>query len=130
MGPRNRFQGMNSASLCSLVGRYDNPLPPRFLAPIASLKIPALVYILYSLPLICPHCANVPLSGIIFNKLPPNRRNFVILPLIVAHFAILFLIGTRLCNLAPDWHTCSNLAPDWRSFVILLLIGALLSSYS
>ncbi len=41
MGPRNRFQGMNSASLCSLAGRYDNPLPPRFLAPIASLKIPA-----------------------------------------------------------------------------------------
>jgi hypothetical protein len=32
---------MNSASLCSLAGRYDNPLPPRFLAPIAALKIPA-----------------------------------------------------------------------------------------
>jgi hypothetical protein len=32
---------MNSASLCSLAGRYDNPLPLRFLAPIASLKIPA-----------------------------------------------------------------------------------------
>ncbi len=40
-GPRNRFQGMNSASLCSLAGRYDNPLPPRILAPIDSLKIPA-----------------------------------------------------------------------------------------
>ncbi len=32
---------MNSASLCSLAGRYDNPIPPRFLAPIDSLKIPA-----------------------------------------------------------------------------------------
>jgi hypothetical protein len=32
---------MNSASLCSLAGRYDNPTPPRFLTPIASLKIPA-----------------------------------------------------------------------------------------
>jgi hypothetical protein len=41
MGPRNRFQGMNSANLCSLAGRYDNPLPPWFLAPIDSLKIPA-----------------------------------------------------------------------------------------
>jgi hypothetical protein len=41
MEPRNRFQGMNSASLCSLAGRYDNPFPPRFLAPIDSLKIPA-----------------------------------------------------------------------------------------
>ncbi len=43
MEPRNRFQGMNSASLCSLAGRYDNPIPPRFLVPIDSLKIPALM---------------------------------------------------------------------------------------
>jgi hypothetical protein len=43
MEARNRFQGMNSASLCSLGGRYDNPNPPRFLAPIDSLKIPALI---------------------------------------------------------------------------------------
>jgi hypothetical protein len=42
MGPRNRFQGMNSASLCSLAGRYDNPIPTRFLAPIECLEIPAL----------------------------------------------------------------------------------------
>ncbi len=33
---------MNSASLCSLAGRYDNPIPIRFLAPIDCLKIPAL----------------------------------------------------------------------------------------
>ncbi len=42
MGPRNWFQGMNSANLCSLAGRYDNPIPHRFLAPIDFLKIPAL----------------------------------------------------------------------------------------
>jgi hypothetical protein len=41
MEPRNRFQGINSASLCSLAGRYDNPIPTRFLAPIECLKIPA-----------------------------------------------------------------------------------------
>ncbi len=41
MGPRNRFQGMNSASLCSLAGRYNNPIPTRCLAPIDFLKIPA-----------------------------------------------------------------------------------------
>jgi hypothetical protein len=41
MGPRNRFQGMNSASLCSLAGRYDNPIPTRFLVPIDCLKIRA-----------------------------------------------------------------------------------------
>ncbi len=42
MEPRNRFQRMNSASLCSLAGRYDNPIPTRFLAPIDCLKISAL----------------------------------------------------------------------------------------
>jgi hypothetical protein len=31
---------MNSASLRSLAGRYDNPILPRFLAPIDFLKIP------------------------------------------------------------------------------------------
>ncbi len=30
----NRFQGINSGSLCSQVGRYDNPIPTRFLDPI------------------------------------------------------------------------------------------------
>jgi hypothetical protein len=30
------------ASLCSLAGRYENPIPPRCLAPIDFLKIPAL----------------------------------------------------------------------------------------
>ncbi len=42
-GAPNWYQGMNSASLCSLAGRYDNPIPPRFLAPIDFLKISALV---------------------------------------------------------------------------------------
>jgi hypothetical protein len=32
---------MNSASICSLAGRYDNPIPTLFLAPIDCLKIPA-----------------------------------------------------------------------------------------
>jgi hypothetical protein len=35
---------MNSASLCSLAGRYENPFPPRCLAPIDFLKIPAQQY--------------------------------------------------------------------------------------
>ncbi len=34
---------MNSASLCSLAGRYENPIPPQCLAPIDFLKIPALI---------------------------------------------------------------------------------------
>jgi hypothetical protein len=32
---------MNSASLCSLTGQYENPIPPQYLAPIDFLKIPA-----------------------------------------------------------------------------------------
>ncbi len=32
--PRSRFQEINFVSLCSLAGRYDNPIPTRFLAPI------------------------------------------------------------------------------------------------
>jgi hypothetical protein len=28
--PRNRFQEIDSASLSSLAGRYDNPIPTRF----------------------------------------------------------------------------------------------------
>ncbi len=39
--PKNRFQGTNSARLCSLGGRYYNPIPTRFLAPIDCLQIPA-----------------------------------------------------------------------------------------
>ncbi len=37
--PRNRFQGINSASQCILAGRYDNHIPTRFLAPIVFLKL-------------------------------------------------------------------------------------------
>ncbi len=40
---------MISASLCSLVGHYDNPIPTQFLAPRDCLKIPALngIYFMY-----------------------------------------------------------------------------------
>jgi hypothetical protein len=41
--PRNRFQGINSACLWSLPGRYYNPFPTRFLVPIECLKIQALL---------------------------------------------------------------------------------------
>jgi hypothetical protein len=40
--PKNRFHGINSASLCSLAGQYDNPIPNRFLAPTDYSKIPEL----------------------------------------------------------------------------------------
>ncbi len=49
MGARNRAGtelSSRPARLCSLAGRYDNPIPTRFLAPIDCYKIPAR----YSLP--------------------------------------------------------------------------------
>jgi hypothetical protein len=65
MEPRNRCQGINSASLCSLAGRYDNPIPSQCLAPIEFLKIPAQSIELFTeeqafpplhdLPDFCPH---------------------------------------------------------------------------
>jgi hypothetical protein len=43
-----RSPGINSASLCSLAGRYDNPIPTRILlAPIDCSKIPAQGTFLY-----------------------------------------------------------------------------------
>jgi hypothetical protein len=39
--PKNRCQWIDSASLCSLAGRYGNPTPTRFLAPVDLLRIPA-----------------------------------------------------------------------------------------
>ncbi len=39
--PRNRFQEIDFASLCSLAVRYDNPIPTWFLAPLDCSKIPA-----------------------------------------------------------------------------------------
>jgi hypothetical protein len=40
-GAQKSIPRINSASLCSLAGQYDNPIPTRFLAPIDCLKIPA-----------------------------------------------------------------------------------------
>ncbi len=34
MEPRNRLQGIDSVSLCSLAGQYENSIPTWFLAPI------------------------------------------------------------------------------------------------
>jgi hypothetical protein len=54
MGPLNWFQEMDFASLGSLAGRYDNPIPPRFLAPIDFLKIPAQFYYCITGPMLSP----------------------------------------------------------------------------
>ncbi len=39
--PWIKLKGIDFASLCSLAGRYDNPIPTQFLAPIDCYKIPA-----------------------------------------------------------------------------------------
>ncbi len=50
MGARNGVGtelSYRPASLCSLAGRYDNPIPSRFLALIDCSKIPALAALIY-----------------------------------------------------------------------------------
>jgi hypothetical protein len=76
MEPRNRFQGMNSVSLCSLAGRYDNPIPTQFLVPIDCLKIPALFQLrVMSLGLLYNHCYN---SNIILTVCRRNSQNVLL----------------------------------------------------
>jgi hypothetical protein len=43
-GAQKLIQGIDSASLCSLAGRYENPIPTWFLAPLDCSKIPAQPY--------------------------------------------------------------------------------------
>jgi hypothetical protein len=72
MKPRNRFQGMNSASLCILAGRYDNPIPPRVPSPhryfnnsSSSMyldrkeKVKTTIYIVFSIRVIVGHTARL-----------------------------------------------------------------------
>jgi hypothetical protein len=47
--PKNRFQGINTASPCSLAGRYDDPTPTRFLHRLDCLKIRAQDKLIYFL---------------------------------------------------------------------------------
>ncbi len=65
--PKNQFQGTSSTRLCSLTGRYDNPVPPRFLAPIDCLKIPAQVDVVKQ------HKENIKLSKIVILNCRSHR---------------------------------------------------------
>jgi hypothetical protein len=103
MEPRNRFQGMNSASLCSLAGRYDNPIPPRFLAPIDSLKIPAL-----SLQLVFCQCGLVLLASL---------RDWSELSCACSLMRIT-LTGHRT---SPWWYPQCSLLPQARKFLLVYL---------
>jgi hypothetical protein len=47
--PRNRFHGIDFTSLRSLAGRYDNPIPTRFLAPMIVLKFQQLEYFFHGI---------------------------------------------------------------------------------
>ncbi len=113
MGPRNLFQGMNSASLCSLAGRYDNPIPNRFLAPIDCLKIPALIRqtffsVLYGIE---PHSLHFPrlysterlLQRLIWTRYTVDTRvgshkRSVLSFLVYGSFSSLFMKLREKCN--------------------------------
>ncbi len=64
---KNRFQGIKSVSICSLAGRYNNPIPTRFLAPIDCLKIPTQILYL-------DHQLNI--AQFTFTSLSPNAFSY------------------------------------------------------
>jgi hypothetical protein len=90
MEPRNRFQGIDSASLYSLAGRYDNPIPTRFLAPRRLYKNSNSDHMheelmhtncspfRWLLSHWCGHCANLYVDPVFAKKKSPKRSFSVI----------------------------------------------------
>ncbi len=74
MEPRNRFQGMNSASQCSLAGRYDTPIPTRRLAPIDFFKNSSSEYTEIRDMLLVPSTQNVKLYVLLSSPFPQVCR--------------------------------------------------------
>ncbi len=92
--PKNQFQGTNSAMLCSLAGRYNNPIPTRFLAPIDCLKIPAQV------------------SSVEQSKLPPTT----VWPFLLTYSTAesVQTISDRLIFDWPFWSYAAELPTCWQ----------------
>ncbi len=78
MEPRNQVQGMNFASLCSLAGRFDNPIPTRFLAPHRLFKNSSSGYWLasYSLTDSFVYCFCITEKTFLRRKSIRTKRNF------------------------------------------------------
>ncbi len=102
MEPRNRFQGIYSASLWRPGGRYDNPIPTRFPAPIDGLKIPALVS-LFALV----HCPCLSMSTVSSRKntycgksrIYPRHISFTGTSLFLSACKLVFYWNRRLAKL-------------------------------
>ncbi len=107
---------MNSASLCSLAGRYENPIPPRCLAPIDFLKIPALVYLPFFLSAEC---------------LPYMHCISVCLPVTLNAFCLLLYLSLSVCLSAclPRYIPVSWLTSLSACFYIYLLLSTCLPLY-
>ncbi len=113
MEPRNRFQGMNSASLYSLAGWYDNPIPTRFLAPIDCLKKFQLwlPFTCLTLPVVLKQ--NV-LANYIFEFHPFSQSEYVY---------ILFWIysdSITLCHTVNTTYQCSEILWNKRIFLFIV----------
>jgi hypothetical protein len=104
----NRVQGMNSASLCSLTGRYDNPIPTRFLAPIDCLKIPAL----YDNPI--PVRFLAPIDCLIIPALASGRPPLFSLILLYGMYRNTWSL-TAICHKEASSHTLVFITGDTRN---------------
>jgi hypothetical protein len=116
---------MNSASLCSLAGRYDNPIPPLFLAH-RLFKIPAL----YSL-LPRQGIKDEPYFTLFLYQYTLAAEPVSLTPMVTGQ-ACMAKYFTFLCNLAPVvikvfTYSCKN---DKNASVrVLLCCGDILYSY-
>ncbi len=108
--PKNRLQGINSASLCSLAGRYDNPLPTRFLAPVDCLQSPALHFLW-----------NNSISNEVIQEQPPSR-NLLATVRRVLQYRVQMLL-TRGHRFGLVWPSIKNLARQSCWVVCLCVSG-------
>ena len=81
---RLRSPGIDFASLCSLAGRYDNPIPPRFLAPIECYEIPVQFFytqVRADPSFRRPFCVEDPVFGIHFKQKIRSSKTTLLTPL-------------------------------------------------
>ena len=103
------MKGINSVSLCGLVGRYDNPIPTLFLAPIYYLKIPALKCV----PTYSEHANS--LSNLFLNQCSTYSLSY--LALLSSGAAT---NRTACCRTAPPHETMAAKNPSLDSRMITL----------
>ncbi len=106
--PRNEFR-----QLCSLAGRYDNPIPTRFLAPIDSLKIPALyskcvLYVYSKVSASAGHMAWKVVMHAIYNQSVSYFESFRHAKLLISHHKCQRFLVSKVGRGGCSFHSHAN----------------------